>query len=184
MRKAKNSTKKIWAAVMAAAVLLLTACSAGTTHAGRGSYSEDDALANGIFEKLVDAVEKRDGEAVRALFSKNALKDAKNMEEATQALFGYVQGEMVPDQDWGRGGVSNEMAYSEYQRSFDASYDFETTQDKYRVATKIIMADDADEDNVGLMSLYIIRFADDTDQENDYWGDGKYTPGINIGKTK
>ena len=175
--------KKIWAAVMVAAVLLLTACSAGTVHAGRGSFSEDDALANGIFEKLVDAMEKRDGDAVRALFSKNALKDAENMEKAIQALFDYFQGEMIPDQDWGRGAASNEMNYGDYQRSFDTSYEFETTQDKYRAAMKIITVDDADGDNVGVLSLYIIRAADDTDLENEYWGDGKYTPGINIGKS-
>ena len=64
------------------------------------------------------------------------------------------------------------------------SYDIETTQDKYRLAMEIIMADTTDAGNVGIRSLYIIRFEDDTDQNCAYRGDGAYTPGINIGKVQ
>lgn len=65
---------------------------------------------------------------------------------------------------------------------FYATYDVETTQDKYRFAMEYMLLDTADADNVGIRSLYIIRLADDTDPQFAYRGDEKYTPGININK--
>lgn len=41
--------------------------------------------------------------------------------------------------------------------------------------------DTANIDNLGIHSLYIIKSEEDTDISFAYWGDGKDTPGINIG---
>ena len=77
-----------------------------------------------------------------------------------------------------------EMEYGDCQEVYDATYDFETTQDKYRLWMEIITVDTTDADKVGIRSLYIIRFEDDTRADFAYRGDGEHTPGINIGKTK
>ena len=37
---------------------------------------------------------------------------------------------------------------------------------------------------MGIKSLYVIRFEDDTDPQMAYRGDGKNTPGVNINKRK
>ena len=39
--------------------------------------------------------------------------------------------------------------------------------------------DNYDDGNLGLYSIYIIRF-EDTDTKYTYWGDGNWTPGINV----
>ena len=64
----------------------------------------------------------------------------------------------------------------------DKLFDMIQTQEFFD-AMEFITVDTADKDNVGIRSLYIIRFADDTDQERAYRGDGNDTPGINIGKS-
>ena len=94
--------KKIWAGVLAAAVLLLTACSAEEAAMRKKFFTRNDkAIANERFEALIDAIQARDGDAVRALFSKNVLRETGNLEDAIPALFDYFQGKMLSYDDWG-----------------------------------------------------------------------------------
>lgn len=145
---------------------------------------DDESIANKQFEKLIDAIQTQDINTLKSLFSKNALKEAENLDESIRHLFDYLQGELVSYNNWGGPGVKAEMEYGDYQEVYDATYDFETAQDKYRLWMEIITVDTTDADNVGIRSLYIIRFEDDTRTDFAYRGDGEHTPGINIGKTK
>ena len=146
--------------------------------------TDDRAIANKQFEDLIDAAKMQDADALKALFSQNVLNEVENIEESIQKLFDYFQGELVSYNNWGGPGVKAEMEYGDYQEVYDATYDFETAQDKYRLWMEIITVDTTDADNVGIRSLYIIRFEDDTRTDFAYRGDGEHTPGINIGKTK
>ena len=144
----------------------------------------DKQIANERFEALIDAIQTQDVNALKSLFSKNALKEAEILDESIRHLFDYFQGELVSYNNWGGPGVKAEMEYGDCQEVYDATYDFETTQDKYRLWMEIITVDTTDADKVGIRSLYIIRFEDDTRADFAYRGDGEHTPGINIGKTK
>ena len=135
--------------------------------------TDDRAIANKQFEDLIDAAKMQDADALKALFSQNVLNEVENFE-----------GEMVSYNDWAGPGVTAKNDADGYWKQYYSTYDLETTQDKYRLAMEIITVDTVDADNVGIRSLYIIRFEDDTDQNCAYRGDGAYTPGINIGKTE
>ena len=161
-------------------VLVLTSCSLRRNFL----MKDDSSVANNKFSELIDAIQTQDINTLKSLFSKNTLKEAENLDESIRHLFDYLQGELVSYNNWGGPGVKAEMEYGDYQEVYDATYDFETAQDKYRLWMEIITVDTTDADNVGIRSLYIIRFEDDTDQNCAYWGDGEHTPGINIGKTK
>ena len=161
-------------------VLVLTSCSLRRNFL----MKDDSSVANDKFSELIDAIQTQDINTLKSLFSKNALKEAENLDESIRHLFDYLQGELVSYNNWGGPGVKAEMEYGDYQEVYDATYDFETAQDKYRLWIEIITVDTTDADNVGIRSLYIIRFEDDTDQNCAYRGDGAYTPGINIGKTE
>jgi len=165
--------------------LLLASCSLGGNNSRRNFLMTDDrAIANKQFEDLIDAAKMQDADALKALFSQNVLNEVENIEESIQKLFDYFEGEMVSYNDWAGPGVTAKNDADGYWKQYYSTYDLETTQDKYRLAMEIIPVDTADADNVGIRSLYIIRFEDDTDQNCAYRGDGAYTPGINIGKTE
>ena len=165
--------------------LLLASCSLGGNNSRRNFLMKDDSsVANDKFSELIDAIQTQDINTLKSLFSKNALKEAENLDESIRHLFDYFQGELVSYNNWGGPGVKAEMEYGDYQEVYDATYDFETAQDKYRLWMEIITVDTTDADNVGIRSLYIIRFEDDTRTDFAYRGDGEHTPGINIGKTK
>ena len=63
----------------------------------------------------------------------------------------------------------------------DSTYDVKTTKSEYRITIQYVVKDTANNDNVGIHSLYIIKTAEDITSQSAYWGDGKHTPGINIG---
>ncbi len=144
----------------------------------------NNQIANEQLEALLEAIQSKNAQAVKELFSDNAWAESGNMEKSILVLFDYFQGELVSYKNWAGPSVHATKNHGEYWKSYDCTYDFETTQDKYRLAMEIITVDTTDADNIGIRSLYIIRFEDDTDQNCAYWGDGEHTPGINIGKTE
>ena len=144
----------------------------------------DKQIANERFETLIDAVQTHNSDAVKAMFSNSVLREVENIDDSIQELLDYFQGNLLSYKAWAGPDVSAKKDNGNYWKSYDCTYDFETTQDKYRLAMEIITVDTADTDNVGIQSLYIIRFEDDTRPNFAYWGDGEHTPGINIGKTK
>ena len=91
---------------------------------------DDSSVANDKFSELIDAIQTQDINTMKSLFSKNALKEAENLDESIRHLFDYFQGELVSYNNWGGPGVKAEMEYGDYQEVYDATYDFETAQDK------------------------------------------------------
>ena len=178
--------RKIWGLLsLTTLILLLTSCSIGDSNMRKMFFARNDKqIANERFETLIDAIQTHNSEAVKAVFSNNALREVENIDSSIQELFGYFQGNLLSYKAWAGPSVHATKNHGEYWKSYDCTYDFETTQDKYRLAMEIITVDTADTDNVGIQSLYIIRFEDDTRPNFAYWGDGEHTPGINIGKTK
>ena len=147
--------------------------------------TDDSKIANKCFEKLIKNIQNQDADAIRLQFSNNVLKETQNMDENICLLFDYFKGEMLSYNDWGATeteiGVNDDSKHRNWKK-LRSTYDIETTEDKYRVAMEFISKDTADEYNVGIRSLYIIRFEDDTDPQYAYRGDGMDTPGINIGE--
>lgn len=67
----------------------------------------------------------------------------------------------------------------EYYKDVTLSYDVFTKESQYWFAMKFCTDDTKDEGNVGIQSLYIVRF-EDTDSEYSYWDDVSWTPGITV----
>lgn len=178
--------RKIWRLLsLTALIRLLTSCSIGNSNMRKMFFARNNnQIANEQLEALLEAIQSKNAQAVKELFSDNAWAESGNMEKSILVLFDYFQGELVSYKSWAGPSVHATKNHGEYWKSYDCTYDFETTQDKYRLAMEIITVDTTDADNIGIRSLYIIRFEDDTDQNCAYWGDGEHTPGINIGKTE
>lgn len=167
-------------------IFLLTSCTLGDSDMIKDIFAMDDQkVANKEFEMIIYAIENQDKFTLKSLFSDNALEDAQNLNEIIDELFDYYQGKMLSYYDWGGprvyGGM-NDDGTERYWKKMNATYDVETSRDKYRFAMEFIPIDTSDAANVGIRSLYVIKLKDDTDPKFAYRGDRKYTPGININK--
>ena len=139
----------------------------------------DQQIANKNFEKFLDALQSEDEKILLSLFSDKVAEES--LHNKVDDLFSYYDGEILNYDDLGALGVSTDSDGEYVYQSMDSTYDVKTTIDEYRFAVRYISKDSKNPNNIGIESLYIIRLKDDINPDFAYWGDGKYTPGINIG---
>lgn len=163
---------------------LLCSCSVGSflkTILGKvfKNYSAD-AEEYAIMIEVLDAIQNRDEDALRKLFSKNTVAQVNGFDQSITDLFDYYQGNYI-SLDWkGASGAEN-WDFGERKKYISFSYDVKTNKTVFRFHIDYCSIDSLDDNNVGIYSLYIIKMEDDTDPEFAYGGDRKKTPGINIG---
>lgn len=150
----------------------------------RGSsrlFDTDGVVAKQKIEKILDVVKKQDRDELVLLFSKASINKAELFDESIIDLFDYFRGDVISIDDWGGPYVETSQENGEVFQVTEATFDIETTECEYRVAIRFVSRDTKSVDNIGVESLYVIKMEDDAYPESAYWGDGKFTPGINIG---
>ena len=144
-------------------------------------FMNEDDIAKKLFEKAIEALDNGDVEGLRKLFAPNAINVTENFEDKLDEIFEYYRGEYISCEY--KNAMNSELTQSEGKvaREASVSCDFETTEEIYRMALTYKDIDTAEPDNVGVLSLYIIRLEDDLDKDSVYRGDFKGIPGSNIG---
>lgn len=164
--------------------LLLSSCSLGESNLWNRFNDTDEKTANSRMDKVLEAIKNKDKDALKAMFSKKSITQAEEFDQSITNLFDYFQGDFVSYNNWGgpmsEGGINEDGSGRNWKR-IDSTYDVKTSKNEYRFAIQEYIQDTADKNNVGVWSLYIIKMEDDIDPQFAYWGDGKDTPGINIG---
>ena len=174
--------KKFCLLLVLSSILLLTSCSLGGGHMPGSIFDDDKTAANTRIEKLLEAIQSKNGDIVKSMFSKNAIADANNIDENIFKLFNCFKGEILSYEDWGGPGVSqgnNDDGSGRIWKILRSTYDVKTSENTYRFAIKEFTTDTADPNNVGVYSIYVIN-AKDTDMDVAYWGDGNWTPGLTV----
>ena len=110
-----------------------------------------------------------------------AIRGAQNFTDSMELLFEYYSGGNALYEDDSPLVAEKSQDYGVERKVIEKSYDVTTDAETYRFAVSFVVADDADADSVGIWALYVIKLSDDTTPGMTYWGDGKNTPGINIG---
>lgn len=141
-------------------------------------YSTDGEQANLMFEKIISCIEEQDSTAMKKLFSLNTIDTVANIDEGIKVLFDFYEGEMASYKLWGPASYSSKE-YNVYTKRLDASFDVYTTVGVYRIAIRFCTIDSQTPENLGLISLYIIK-AEDSNMEYTYWGGDIFNPGITI----
>lgn len=165
--------------------LLLNSCSLGGLNMQGRLYDNDESIANARMDKILEAINKKDKNTLKEMFSKKAITNSKNIDKSIDDLFSFFKGTVISINDWGGPGASEGMNDDGTGRNWkyiDSTYDVKTSKQKYRFAIREFTIDTANKDNIGICSLYIIKEEDDTDPKFAYWGDGNFTPGINLNK--
>lgn len=146
-----------------------------------GFVNSDEDIAKKNTEKLVNVIQKKDREGIKALFAPNKISEVENFDKSIDELITYVDGEVVSFFNRGT-GTFGDIDYGRVIKYHDMSNDVTTTAGVVRFYIKWYIEDNKDVGNVGIWSLYVIKFEDDPDNQYAYTGDGLGTIGINIGK--
>ena len=143
----------------------------------------DESRAVVTLEVIVHAVNDNDAEALAYLFSYNVLTEKSDLLDTSKDFIEFVGGEIITYSEPADNGISSyeEFEYGKIRKEIQYSVTVETTAGKYHIAILECVTDDFDEENVGVISIYIIK-AESWQNDYVYRGDGNWTPGINIEK--
>ena len=176
---------KKWIAVLAAlftAAALLSSCAAEDLFKSPNLFRTDSDRAEATMEQLLEAIENKDLQAFKSLFSLKILCRADGFDQGALTLFEYYQGNYVSFENrWGGASGEKTWDYGETLEILRWSYEVTTSEGIYRFAIEMITIDTANPDNLGIHSLYIIKWEDDDYRDMGYSGDRLYSPGIHIG---
>ena len=136
-------------------------------------FSNDDKVIDERFKQIVDAVENHDTDALKSMFSEQALAQTVDFEAQATLLFEFIQGEIESWKRTGGPGVHesiNDDGSGRTWKEIRATYDIKTSEQIYHVSLQEITKHSQDSDKVGISSFCIIN-AEDWGEEYNYWGD-------------
>ncbi len=143
------------------------------------SLNNDQKVANNNFEQLLQSIQSKDKALLSSLFSSSGKNNC--FSQSADELCNYFVGDVLSYNDWGGPYVQTDYEQGNVKEVMESTYDVKTTECDYRFAIRYIVRNNIYSESVGIESLYVIKREDDTLLKYAYWGDGKFTPGINIG---
>ncbi|KLU64305.1 hypothetical protein DEAC_c37350 [Desulfosporosinus acididurans] len=141
---------------------LLSSCSLGGSRAGILNKESDDKKADAQLEQVIVAIQNQDKNALRAMFSKQALAEAKDFDGSMNYLFKLFQGKVQSKKNDGL-IVDESDNYGHSTNEVKSFYIVETDKQKY-LFFLLEYTTNTDQSNVGLYSLRVIKAEDENTQ--------------------
>ena len=139
--------------------ILLSSCS---LFFGRDKrMSENDSHREMIMKTLIEALKKEDRDAVRALFSKKALREAEDFEDCMDELFEYIEGDIILHEKAGPAGYHQEIEEGKKRVELPYYYYIYTTDSKYYIDITDYYVDEIDPENEGFYVIFIVKVQDE-----------------------
>jgi len=161
-------------------IMILSSCSFG---GNKMSITDDsDKKADERMEQIIETLKNKDQNALKSMFSKQALVEANDFDGNLDALFNYIEGDIQSWESTGGYGGSDEKnadGTGNRKKEIESTYILTTSEQEYQIAVYEFTIDTANQNNVGVYSLCIINSKDNKNPGFVYWGNGE--AGINIG---
>lgn len=153
---------KIVLSILLATLLCLSGCAAQTVQTQAGNIEKKfypfkkDRVFNAAVDAFLAAVDARDKDAVKALFSPRALEQAEELDGEIDKLFAFYPG---PTQKCERDGVGAESGSSDHGKRIRRGSDwFAVVCDgaNYYCDFSMVFQNDMDGDEVGVWSIHFV----------------------------
>lgn len=141
-------------------------------------YANEETMSDARMEQVIKAIENKDREALKLLFSEKALSEAADIDGHIDYLFDLVEGDNI---SWERETLSagKSAHYGKVVKMTRSWYFVSTDQEDYLFFMLEYTKDTEYPENIGLYALRGIRKADKETQLT-YWQDmmipGVYRP--------
>ena len=134
-------------------IILLRSCSYGGS---RMLYNNDDKIADARLEQVVEVINNEDKEALKAMFSKQALDEAEDFDARIDSLFNLTKGDVG---SWRRTGLSSDESnhYGTKEKMLRSWYTIITSEGEYTFLLIEYTRDDEHSENVGLYMLRVSK---------------------------
>lgn len=145
-----------------------------------GRYSRDDKKISELrFQEIIDALDKKDSEELKKMFSPQVLKEANDIDQGIQYLMDFYKGKIQSEK--GAYQVYDTNSHGVKTSELKGFYRVTTDEDSYIVFFIDQIVDTKNPDNVGLYMLQIIK---ESDREKEFdWGNKTKCAGVYLPDT-
>lgn len=171
--------KKLLWIMLLIVILTSTSCSNGDTNM-KIHRNSDEEIADETFSEIISAIRLKDGKKIEDMFSAT-IKGEDTLSQSALEFVNYIQGDIISFSSALESGLVTDYKIENGKNSkeIQSSFCIITTQKTYYIAIKECIKDDFDDNNIGIMSIYIIE-SNNWTKDYVYRGDEKWTHGINI----
>ena len=168
--------KKITTSIILIVFVLTCFCGCGGMNLFESYFVNDRQVAEETLLKIFESLENKDRETLKAVFSKKALKKAKDIDGSIDYLFDLFEGKAVSWDDSGGPIVDESIEHGKKIKEYKSSYSVSTEKQDYIFFLLGYSVDTNHPKNVGLYALRVIK-AEDKETQLGYWQD-MVIPGI------
>lgn len=165
--------------ILLALTLTSTSCSNGGTDMGiLGDNNEK--IADKTFNKIITAIGSNNDSTMVNMFS-NTVKSEVDLSHSVLMFYDFIHGDIVLFSSASEAGVGADYQTErgKKRKEIQSAFCISTTENTYYIAIKECVKDEIDDNNIGIVSIYIIE-SNNWKEDYVYRGDGKWLPGINI----
>ena len=165
--------------ILFALILTSTSCSNGGTDMGVWG-DNNEKIADKTFNKIITAIESNNDSTMVNMFS-NTVKSDVDLSYSVLMFYDFIHGDIVSFSSASEAGLvaDYQTERGKKRKEIQSSFCISTTENTYYIAIKECVKDEIDENNIGIVSIYIIE-SNHWKEDYIYRGDGKWLPGINI----
>jgi hypothetical protein len=123
-------------------------------------FNNDDKKADAKFEQVLKVMENKGKNGLKAMFSKQALNKAKDINGGIEYTFNLFQGKVTSWDNNGGPTVADTNHYGHKTKEVTSFYNVNTDKQKYIFFIVEYLIDTDHPDNVGLYTLRVIKAED------------------------
>ncbi len=158
-------------------ILSLCSCSLIGTRAQMLNKDNNEVRADARLEQTIKAIENKDKNSLKMIFSKQALNEAQNIDGGMDYLFNLVQGNIESWEPVVRGATTDSIDHGSRIKKSSSWYYVNTDNQKYLFFFLEYIIDSDHPDNVGVYMLQVIK-AEDKETQFNGGGPGTRCAGI------
>ena len=170
--------KRIWLFVI---ILLTTICCTACIFDMSIFKKSNEEIADETFSIVIEAIKSKDQTKLLELFSETVQNEVYDLEENALEFFEFIEGDILSfSKAMELGMITHDSVdYGKRKKEIESRFNLTTTEHIYYFDIKECTRDDYNDDNVGIVSMYVIG-SENWGKDYVYRGNAEWTPGINI----
>jgi len=157
----------------------MSSCASFQGKISRLLMTSDERAATKCYEQVVKALEKQDKEAIKGMFSEQALEEAKDFDETLDRLFEIFDGKFEP-YNFEFGPVDEKVRYGKREKEIKVYLDIDFGDITYSIFLVDYPVNTLYADNVGLYTLRVGL----AEKEHELSWQERKIPGIYIAESE
>ena len=138
-------------------VFFMGSCSPIKDRLSKFLMTSDERISMNRLEQVLEAIENKDTDALKSLFSQEALNEIENFQEDASDLFEFFQGKIISKEMSDGPTVFDSMEGDNQCKEISSYFYVETDQQKYFILIDDFPTDTSNPSNVGLYLLLVVR---------------------------